>query len=1535
MAARVNVKFVAILCTIVGVVFVGMAGAAYFIVKKSASDHYEAAQQFIQAGDYVEAEKSLGKAVNKEPTNVVYLQSWIESIERLTPETQTKYSDVYWRSYLPGLRQLAGAQRTNVDAWDKYLRIQYEQRNVFGAGGRTGWEAMLTETNFALDQFLATPAADDDEADWHRLKRYRALSNLNMRSGTGEADPEFKDKTILDFEATLRVDPDDDEAAVGLYEWLMAEADDARGSRTDPQVYLDRARQTLEDFLADNPEHPRALIARLFYDLQVAAIPLRELRTQEDRVRANTALASEYQPRVEAIVDRVIESSPPELLDVSVAQLVHRLERLTSPASTEIPLTDRMLEAARSVAADQPGELAKISFFEGVFASDVSDHERAISTFEAVMAAPQVPVSLEGILLTLLQGQAVLRRAQSAIDMASAAQGAEREALLDRVAEYRADVDEYWPQGTPSVLMLDARIAYMKGELAKAQGLAVSYQRESQGADPQANLLLSRIYVDRNQIGQAVQELEKFVELSPNVPQAWLQLSDLQDRIGDTTSAWESIEQAAQLAPDDERIQERRKNFLVRTRQIESDDPIQRILIQVDRDIQTEGGAAPDYALAEQRLRRAMDQFGDDVRLYNGLATVLGMQGKIDEAIAVVDEGMTKFPENVLLQRLSTQIRFMGGELPDDLTPIQAEMLRFRMAMREGRLEDADQHLQNAIAIDPDDGQVIQTQILRALDAGNIEEATRLVERATQLDIDQAGGRLMRSDLLQAQGRNEEALTLINAVIGDGLTSVPVLYRRARVYRSLNRVEDAVSDYQEILRRQPDSVANVRDVIVALAELGRTRQALEIARRSQRIAGADSTFLNQWLLLEAQVGDSTLAMYRREDIRAEEPTNRQNNLALASLYVKLGEWDRARVVIDELRAEEDDVALVMLDARWYAEQGGLRQAVATFDAYMAERDAAGLLDARDVLSYANFLQSQNQAGLAIEKLRNALDEDTDQTQPIRRRLALLLLSAGRSDEAVEVIDELIAAGQDSDGMLTLARVEAYIRGEALDQAEQALEALDGPLATSEAAGILRTDLALERGDRAAARRAISDTLASHPTSARAYVRRAEIIFDEVRSDDTLLDVERSQLLRDAGEDLAEAIRQNPSIWEAYRLQALIAMEVGRYDDAARAVARALEINPSLGQLRTRLIRQLVQDGDTPRAMTVVDAALEANPADVDLRVNMARLMADLGRSGESIRLFEQAIEQRRNPEIAAQFVEYLLNLETGQGRAKARQVLADPDLNVAGTWQLRLMEAALSMQEGNRPRAVVQARQSFEMVKDNPSEIVRWFNALAPLIKQHPVRMEIALQLPVRTTPQRVGEIMMASLMLQDPSTEQQGLSELTRLAGDREPIVAIRSGQLLGDKLYEREDYERAVEAWRGVIALDPQSGQALNNLAYVLATQLDDCQEAIELASRAKAAGGVAPAIVQSTLTVAYLECGQFQEAQHAADQLSTVARSTPEETLAEIRQGQLDLANGRVEDAQVHARNAEALLEAWGGRAEAYRTILDELNRELEGR
>ena len=995
----------------------------------------------------------------------------------------------------------------------------------------------------------------------------------------------------------------------------------------------------------------------------------------------------------------------------------------------------------------------------------------------------------------------------------------------------------------------------------------------------------------------------------------------------------EAIEQAHQLSPDDENIARRRDMLRVLTNQGSSDDPVTQALIRVQQLVDTTGGVSPRYPEAEQLLRQVMARYGDDVRVYNALAMIQGLQGNNDEALKTIDDGLAKFPDSPLLAQLRTRVRLQQGEIPMEIQGVRRLMIQYRMALQQGRDAEAEAALQEAIQLAPDDPEVMQIQFARALDADNMDEARRLADRAAQMNSDQAGGRIFRSTLLQAEGRHAEALSLVDSVIADGLTSVPVLYRKAQILRSMGRADAAVEVYLDILRRQPDNVTNVREVVNALAQLGRLRQALDIARRSQRVAGTDPVFIDQWLKLEAEVGDATAAMLKREDIRSEQPENRENNLALVNVYIKLGEWAKARPIIDQLRADQDDVTLAMLDARWHAAQGELGRAVSTFEQYMAARQRAGQLDVRDVLSYANFLQSQDQTNRAIAMLRASLDLEPEESKPIHRRLALLLLTTGRAEEAVQVIDQLIAAGDDADGTLELARAEAYIRGGMLDKAQQALDGLNAKNKVSEAAGILRADLAMRQGNRRDALKALSDTLAANPTSARAYTRRAEIIWGEVQEEEGLSSAERTQLTRDATADLTEATKHDPNAWEAHRLLGIIAMESSRYDEAAQHIARAIEIQPAQSVLRTRLIRKLVQAGDTPRAMTIIDRALAAEPANIDLRVDFARLLADLGRSGESIRLFDSALAQRRNPEIAAQFVEFLLGQNTSEARAKARQVLSDPNLNVAGTWQLQLMAAALSLQEGNRPRAVSQARQSFLPVQQDTSGVVRWFNAMPALIKDHQVRMEVAVQLGVENTPQRVGEIMLASLMLQDPSTEQQGLSELRRLANDRDGTVAVRAGQLLGDTLYARKEYSGAVEAWRAVIGRDPEASQSLNNMAFVLATELGDCEQAIDLAKRAREAGGVAPAIVLSTLAVSYTNCDRLDEAQQVAEELYNISRGTPEESLACIRLGEIAFKRGKTEEARNWANQARTIINSWGDRAQPYESILQAFVDKLE--
>ncbi|MCR9076635.1 MAG: hypothetical protein NXI07_11420, partial [bacterium] len=79
MASRVNTRFVILL--IVGVLgLLGLTLAAYMVAFKSAADNVSEGERLLAEGNVKLAERAFSKAVNKDSTNVEYINKWIESL---------------------------------------------------------------------------------------------------------------------------------------------------------------------------------------------------------------------------------------------------------------------------------------------------------------------------------------------------------------------------------------------------------------------------------------------------------------------------------------------------------------------------------------------------------------------------------------------------------------------------------------------------------------------------------------------------------------------------------------------------------------------------------------------------------------------------------------------------------------------------------------------------------------------------------------------------------------------------------------------------------------------------------------------------------------------------------------------------------------------------------------------------------------------------------------------------------------------------------------------------------------------------------------------------------------------------------------------------------------------------------------------------------------------------------------------------------------------------------------------------------------
>jgi len=114
---------------------------------------------------------------------------------------------------------------------------------------------------------------------------------------------------------------------------------------------------------------------------------------------------------------------------------------------------------------------------------------------------------------------------------------------------------------------------------------------------------------------------------------------------------------------------------------------------------------------------------------------------------------------------------------------------------------------------------------------------------------------------------------------------------------------------------------------------------------------------------------------------------------------------------------------------------------------------------------------------------------------------------------------------------------------------------------------------------------------------------------------------------------------------------------------------------------------------------------------------------------------------------------------------------------------------------------------------------------------------------------------------------------------------------RLLGNLLAGRREYEAAIGQYRTAVKFDAENHDAMNNLAWLLATapieSLRKPEEAVRLAERVCNEVVGKHASTLDTLAAAYAAAGRFKDAATTAEKALKLAESTKDETLAgEIR-------------------------------------------------
>ena len=290
--------------------------------------------------------------------------------------------------------------------------------------------------------------------------------------------------------------------------------------------------------------------------------------------------------------------------------------------------------------------------------------------------------------------------------------------------------------------------------------------------------------------------------------------------------------------------------------------------------------------------------------------------------------------------------------------------------------------------------------------------------------------------------------------------------------------------------------------------------------------------------------------------------------------------------------------------------------------------------------------------------------------------------------------------------------------------------------------------------------------------------------------------------------------------------------------------------------RDNLGNALLQSGDADKAIAQYQAALQIKPDDAVACYNLGNALLQQGNGDQAAAFYQRALEIK--PDYA--MAHYNLG-------------------NVL-------------LQKGSVDEAIAHYRKTLEIKPDFVDARNNLGNAF--LLKGNVDEAIVHFQLALQINP-NFGET-------------QNNLGYAFLLKGSVDEAIAHFQAALqinprhveahinLGTALLKKGNENEAVAHYQRALELNPDSPDALNDLAWVLATSpqapVRDGTRAVQLAQRAnQAVGGKSPVILR-TLAAAYAETGQFADARQCAEHAIELARASGQLGLVEELAGALKL-------------------------------------------
>jgi tetratricopeptide (TPR) repeat protein len=391
----------------------------------------------------------------------------------------------------------------------------------------------------------------------------------------------------------------------------------------------------------------------------------------------------------------------------------------------------------------------------------------------------------------------------------------------------------------------------------------------------------------------------------------------------------------------------------------------------------------------------------------------------------------------------------------------------------------------------------------------------------------------------------------------------------AELYAQTNRIAEAVSEAEDILKRFPDNL-DARRLLgrIYVRSLGENGPGVRRSSQTEMLKKAVDQF---------------------EKITKQDPKDVDSLLTLARLYRLNNDSVKAEAAFQQAVAVEpdNDEALVSL-AQFYGEIGRTQEA-----AKLLEKASSHNQNPRLLAMLGETYEKNHEYDKAVEIFRRALEQDKDDPD-LMRSLATDLLATEQYDEALKIFQDVIKLDpQDANAYLHIGQIYRQKR-----QFDRAVDNFRKAQALSPDNPEVTYDLAVVEEMRGAPEEAI---------------RLLKKLLDDTSKPE--------------GMTYTAPEKANRAVFEE-RL-AFLYSEQQKYTESEAAFRQVMVMDPdSAPHAEISLIEMLRRARDYQKARQEADAAVKKYPEDRSLRMTRAGLLADLGSVDPSVKELKEMLQAK-------------------------------------------------------------------------------------------------------------------------------------------------------------------------------------------------------------------------------------------------------------------------------------------------------------------